>query len=200
MTLSVGVVGPAGADRKPLERALSRFVEDPQTRFVLYLGDDGAATEVVHRWTRTLGMTGAQFVDRAFEVATVGDADDILNLLKEEAAAHRLDRIRCLPEPPGRAIEMLDRWILLAVHDKAILDKDDVANAHVILHGEADTQGFHRFGPRSFFTPGPLAGGRIGRLAVQPSGDLRVQTLDLNGRVDLDEVCDAGDAKLVVTG
>lgn len=200
MSVSVGVVGPAGASHKQLRRAFSLFVEDPDVRFVVYLGHDGAASAVVSGWSDATGMADSRFLEQAFAVAQSGSADDITRLLQQEAAGQRLERIRCLPAPPVRAIEMLDRWILLAVHDKAILDKDDVANAHLILHGNSDAQGFHRFGPRSFFTPGPLAAGRVGRLSLMDSGDLAVQTLDLNGVVDLDEVCDAGDAKLVVTG
>ena len=45
------------------------------------------------------------------------------------------------------------------MHDKAILDEDDVANAHVIVYGEAADADFKRFGPRSFLTPGPVAKG-----------------------------------------
>lgn len=200
MSVSIGVVGPAGANHKQLERALSLLLEDEDTRFVVYLGHDGAASAVVSAWPPVHDGIEASFLDRAFEAALAGSPEAIRALLNEDAAGRRQERVRCLPEPPARAVEMLDRWIVMAVHDKALLDKDDIASAHLLLYGKADGPEFHSFGTRSFFTPGRLAAGRVGRLALQPNGDLGVQALRLDGTVELEETCEASQAKLVVTG
>jgi len=44
--------------------------------------------------------------------------------------------VRRLPPPPARAIEMIDDRVVLLVHDKAVLDEEDIANAHLIVYGK----------------------------------------------------------------
>lgn len=198
MSVRVGIVGPAGVHHASLRRALEPLLDDPDTRQIIYLGMDGAAVAVVEEWMRD-GMSRESFLAQAAELARAGSPDAIRTLLDEEEKSHRLARIRCLPEPPVRAVEMLEKWILLAVHDKAVLDKDDIANAHVILYGKAKHAGFKRFGPRCFFTPGPLSSGLIGQLELLEQGDLAVRAYDMHGNLHIDEVVEAGDARLVVT-
>jgi len=93
---------------------------------------------------------------------------------------------------------MLEKWIVLAVHDKAILDEDDVANAHVIVYGKSSDADFKRFGPRSFLTPGPVSKGRVGRISLRADGGLDVALLDLDGQHVLRESMAPTLAKMVV--
>lgn len=198
MTLRVVVIGPAENDVHTLSATLSRALADPGTRQVIYLGQDGAATRAVEAH-RQLGLSQDLFLAQAVELALSGSPEQVQSLLAAEARGRRLSAVRCLPEPPSRAVEMLERWILLAVFDKAVLDEDDIANTHVILYGKTEQPALARFGPRCFFSPGPLSGGHVGHLELQPNGDLYLQVRDLAGRILQSEVLAAIPAKFVVT-
>jgi hypothetical protein len=196
--MRIGLIGPALNAKPKLERALELLGGDGAMRQIIYLGGDDAAGEVVAARARG-GLDADTFLRRAAELAPRGTADEIVQLLAEERNTSRLGLIRRLPEPPARAIEMMDKWIVLAVHDKAVLDEDDISNAHIIVYGRADEASLDRFGPRCFFTPGPLAQDRIGCLELMPYGHIEIRLLALDGSVQWSEPLYASGAKLVVT-
>lgn len=196
--MRIGVIGQASKDVRELRKALELLLADPEVKQVIYLGMDGAVEDAVRSWSgESLGED--EFLSRAVTLACEGEADQIDALLSEDRATQRLSAVRKLPDPPARAIEMLDKWIVLAVHDKAVLDEDDVANAHVIVYGKASEADFKRFGPRSFLTPGPLGKGKVGRLTLRDDGNLEVALLDLSGTELLREEISLATAKVVVT-
>jgi hypothetical protein len=196
--MRIGLIGPAGNVLPKLDRALELLSSDGAMRQIIYLGGDDAAGQVVAARART-GLDPDTFLHRAAELAASGSADQIVQLLAEQRTTSRLGLIRRLPEPPARAIEMMDKWIVLAVHDKAVLDEDDISNAHIIVYGRADEPSLNRFGPRCFFTPGPLAADKIGCLELMPHGHVEIRLLALDGSVQWSEPLYAGGAKLVVT-
>jgi hypothetical protein len=196
--MRIGLIGPAGQARAKLERAIDLLIGDRAMHQVIYLGNDDAAGQIVIERERA-GLAQDAFLARGARLACGGSADEIAQLLAEQHETSRLGLVRRLPEPPARAIEMMDKWIVLAVHDKAVLDEDDISNAHVIVYGRAEEPGFNRFGPRCFFTPGPLARDRIGCLELMPHGHVEVRLLTLAGEVQWSEPLYAGGAKLVVT-
>jgi predicted phosphodiesterase len=73
-------------------------------------------------------------------------------------------------EVPRRQVDLIEGKICCLVHDKADLDRDDIANAEVIFHGNSAHAGLVQIGPRTFVTPGPLRAptpdGRPGSYAV----------------------------------
>jgi hypothetical protein len=194
----IGLVGPGGSCKADLERALRVLVADPQMRQVVYLGADHAAEEVTAGWVDAVRAENERLLTRGAELAVNGSADDIERLLREPRSSHQLSLVHRLPDPPARAIELLDRWVLLAVHDKAVLDEEDIANAHVIAYGRADEASCKRFGPRCFFTPGPACGGKLGCVELLADGNLELRLLDLEGTVLSSQTVQAGGAKLVV--
>ncbi len=196
--MRIGVIGQAGKQHAELRKALELLLADPKVEQVIYLGVDGAVENVVADWSKQ-SLAEDDFLARTAALCPSGSAEQIESLLAEDRAAQRLSAVRKLPDAPARAIEMLDKWIVLAVHDKAILDEDDVANAHVIVYGKALEPDFKRFGPRSFLTPGPLSKGKVGRLTLQPDGSLEIVLLDLQGNTVLREELSAATAKLVVS-
>jgi hypothetical protein len=195
--MRIGIIGQAG-ESDELRRAIDLFLTDSQVKQIIYLGDDSAVDAVLTDFARE-NLGEDEFLRRGAALACAGSADDIEGLLAEDRAAQRLSLLRRLPPPPARAIEMLEKWIVLAVHDKAILDEDDVANAHVIVYGKAPEADFKRFGPRSFLTPGPLARGKVGHIALRSDGGLDVSLLDLTGNALLRESISPALAKVVVT-
>jgi predicted phosphodiesterase len=73
-------------------------------------------------------------------------------------------------EVPRRQVDLVEGKICCLVHDKADLDRDDIANATLIFHGNSAHAGLVQIGPRTFVTPGPLRAptpdGRPGSYAV----------------------------------
>jgi hypothetical protein len=196
--MRIGVIGESRKASGDLRKAIELFLADPTIRQVIYLGMDGAIEDVVASWSSE-GLSEDAFLKRGAELACTGSADEIDALLSEDRSAQRLSAVRKLPEPPARAIEMLEKWIVLAVHDKAILDEDDVANAHVIVYGKSNDADFKRFGPRVFLTPGPLHKGKVGRLTLREDGYMDIDLLDLSGQSVRHEEVSPAAAKVVVT-
>jgi hypothetical protein len=196
--MRMGIIGQADNAPDALHRAIELFLSDPQIKQIVYVGDDNAIDGEVDRFAREhLGED--EFLQRGADLACAGSAEAIEVLLAQDRESQRLALLRRLPAPPARAVEMLEKWIVLAVHDKAILDEDDVANAHVIVYGKAPEADFKRFGPRSFLTPGPLSKGRVGRITLRADGGLDVALLDLQGTSVLRESISPALAKVVVT-
>jgi len=196
--MRIGLVGPGADAPAELERALTMLLQDASVRHVLYLGDDDAVDPLVARWAGR-GLDEDALLSQAAALAVNGSPDEIAALLDADRAARRPLAVRKLPEPPSRAIEMLDRFIVLGVHDKAVLDEDDIASAHIIVYGKSDGPSLRRFGPRSFFTPGPVRSGHVGYLSVEPNGQCEVSIARLSGNVILRERLAAPSAKVVVT-
>jgi len=196
--MRIGLIGPALDSKPKLERALELLSGDGAMRQIIYLGGDDAAGQVVAARAR-VGLDADTFLRRAAQLAPRGSADEIVQLLAEERNTSRLGLIRRLPEPPARAIEMMDKWIVLAVHDKAVLDEDDISNAHIIVYGRAEEASLDRFGPRCFFTPGPLSLDQLGCLELMPQGHVEVRLLDLDGNLLWSEPLYASGGKLVVS-
>jgi len=175
-----GLLGPTDDD-DTLREAASFLLGDAEADQVVFLGDGAFLEEALARWGADVGLEGgSSFLDRALVAASTGDARTIEQFLAEDAGARRIIDIRRLPDPPARAIELLDDRIVLFVHDKAILDEEDIANANLNLYGASRESQFHRFGRRAFFSPGPLSAGRVGLVEAGEEG-FTVSVYDVSG-------------------
>lgn len=195
--MRMGVIGHAEQAEHELHQAIELLLADPLLKQILYLGEDDAITRAVGQFSHER-LSEEGFLSRAVGLACHGNSDEIEDLLEADRQAQRVSLLRCLPPKPACAIEMLEKWIILGVHDKAVLEEDDVANAHVIIYGEAPEANIKRFGPRSFLTPGPLDRGLIGSLNLRSDGALELSLLDLQGNVLVTESVAPALAKLVV--
>jgi len=200
--MRIGLLGPADGNAGLLREASEFLIGDAGVDQAIYLGNDDSIDRMVTSWARDI-MNGEptedQFLASAVEAATDGSAADIERLLVADVAARRLSTIRKLPPPPARAIEMIDDRIILCVHDKAVLDEEDIANANVIVYGRSTGPDLKRFGPRYFFTPGPVTNGKVGVLESEPDGRLVVALYELTGAPIWREPLDKRVMKLVVT-
>ncbi|MDB4972815.1 MAG: hypothetical protein JWN48_1156 [Myxococcaceae bacterium] len=146
-----------------------------------YLGSESTFRSTLDSWTSEV-MQGAgsdeQFLQQALELALTGEPGAISALLQRDKERQRLSALRALPMPPERAVELFDDKLILFVHDKAQLDQDDIANAFLIVYGRSKQGALHRFGPRTFFTPGPLKLGRVGVLERAADGHLAIAQFD----------------------
>ncbi len=178
--MRIGLLGPTDDD-DTLREAASFLLGDAEADQVVFLGDGAFLEEALARWGADVGLEGgSSFLDRALVAASTGDARTIEQFLAEDAGARRIIDIRRLPDPPARAIELLDDRIVLFVHDKAILDEEDIANANLIVYGASRESQFHRYGRRAFYSPGPLSAGRVGLVEAGEEG-FTVSVYDVSG-------------------
>jgi hypothetical protein len=62
------------------------------------------------------------------------------------------------PKCPKKALDMLGETLCCVVHDKNDLDKEDMLNAVLLVHGNAAEPKLVQIGVRYFLTPGMLKG------------------------------------------
>jgi hypothetical protein len=63
------------------------------------------------------------------------------------------------PAIPKKAVDMLGEVLCCLVHDKNDLDKEDMLNAVLLVHGKEGEPKVVQIGPRYFVTPGKVKGG-----------------------------------------
>jgi len=183
--MRIGLLGPADGDAEALRDAIEFLLGDVGVDQAIYLGqDDGAMDGLLEQWvTEVFGEPYSEqaFLRRAAELAASGEPDEIAGLLHRDAWVRGLARVRKLPAPPARAIEMMGDRILIAVHDKKVLDEEDIANAHLIVYGRSQESSLRRFGSRYFLTPGPVSAGRVAVLESEPEGDVSLALFETTG-------------------
>jgi hypothetical protein len=197
--MRIGLLGP-GEDEALFREAAGLLLGDADVEQVVYLGDGAFLEEATRRWVQELDVaTDDAFLRRALDVAMSGSPDDVESLLARDTLTARLSHIRRLPPPPARAIELIDDRVVVFVHDKSVLDEDDIANAAVVVYGRAAEAGLRRFGKRLFVTPGPLQGRRVAVIEDERDGAF-VSLLDFSGRAVMREAMAAGSTKMTVAG
>lgn len=199
--MRLGLIGPADGDASRLRDAVEFLVGDASVDQCIYLGLDDAIDGVLAKWANDL-MDGRAsedaFLDHVIRLAPTGTASQIEALLAADTAVQRLDVVRKLPPPPARAIEMIDDRIVLMVHDKAVLDEEDIANASIIVYGKSDKHDLKRFGTRYFFTPGPAKDGHVGLIEIEEDGRVAVTVFDTAGTPVSREMLAARGGKMTV--
>jgi hypothetical protein len=181
--MRIGLLGPADGNLALLREATEFLLRDCGVDQAVYLGpDDDAVDQVVERWAQqVMGQSAAgenAFLNEAVKLALEGDAERIRALLSRDEEVRRLTALRCLPPPPTRAVEVFDDKVVLFVHEKSLLDQEDIANAFLVVYGRSRACALNRFGPRTFFTPGPLKAGRIALLEPAADGSLALVQYD----------------------
>ena len=176
--MKIGVLGPA-EDARSFREAASFLLLEAGADQIVFLGEGKFLYGVIDAWAVELGRDGENaFLLQAAEVALEGSVEEIHALLRRDDVAAKLGAIRKLPPPPARAIELVDDRIVLFVHDKAVLDEEDIANASAIVYGKSDESLVKRFGKRAFASPGPLSRNHV--LFIEPGAEgLTLSIFDL---------------------
>ena len=163
------MIGPADGDLATLARAGRFLLDEALVDRVIYLGQDDALDQLVSAWAEEL-VGGDPSEDLVFERAVVACANappsQIEAFVASERARRRLVVFTTVPKPPGRTVELFDAKVAVIVHDKAMLDEDDIAGAAILVFGKAESPVHHRVGSRVFLAPGPLAVDGVGGMAV----------------------------------
>jgi hypothetical protein len=180
--MRLGLVGPSEDSEAALRDAVQFLLCDADAEQVIYLGDGEFAGRALEAWRLELeGGEGARdFLSRATDAVVRGPSHAIEALLEADALRAALDGVRILPAAPARAVELLDDRVVLLVHDKSVLDEEDIANAHLVVYGRSEASELRRFGRRIFFTPGPVSLGHVGLLEASEDG-VTLALYDLEG-------------------
>lgn len=195
--MRLGLIGPAKTDAAALEHAAKLLVCHFEVDSLVYLAEDDALREFVA--AHQSDESDHPIEQQVAEVAATGSPDDIEDVLRKLRGARYLGKLRVAPAPPTRAMEMLDDRIVLFVRSKSTIGEEDVVNSNVVVYGDADELMFKRFGPRCFFSPGPLDVGHVGLLDDQSeTGGVVLKAIDLNGEVWWSESIQGRGAKVMV--
>ena len=195
--MRLGFIGPANTDAVALEQAAKLLICDLEVDAVIYLGEDDALRDFVG--THESEDSHHTIEQRVADVAATGSADDIEDVLRQLRGARYLGKLRVAPPAPRRAMEMLDDRIVLIVRNKSTIGEEDVINSNVVVYGDATELMFKRFGPRCFFSPGPLDVGHVGLLDDQSeAGGVVLKAIDLTGEVSWSEPIQGRGAKVMV--
>lgn len=195
---------PPEAPEAMLRGALRFLLDDVEADRVLYLGVDEVIDRVVAAWAEELvpgGGDEAAFLDQVASRAADASPEELDALLAADRLRERLgSRVHTLPDRETCVVEMLEGRILVAVYDKARLGEEDIANAQILVYGKASKPLLKRFGPRTFYTPGPVGTGELGVLEALASGEVRLSTYTASGELlGRESLQGKAGAKMVVT-
>ena len=186
----LGLLGPSEGDIVGLGRAAEYLLASGKVSRVVYLGMDGALDKAVAAWARKL--VGDDPSDdaswkRAAGIAASGSPAEIDNFVGVERARMRLKLLEALP-PGGRTIEMVGDRVAVLIHDKALLDEEDILAANLLVYGKSDTPLVKKIGSRWFVSPGQIGsdGGGIGILDDEEA-DIIATFQDASGKTSMRE-------------
>jgi hypothetical protein len=183
--MRLGLLGPAGSDVGALGRAAEFLLNGARVHRAIYLGIDGALDDAVAAWARKL--IGDDPSDdaawrRAADIAASGTTEQIDEFVQTERARLRLKSLETLPEELSRTIEMVGDRVAVLIHDKAMLDEEDILAASLLFFGKSEGPLVRKIGARWFVTPGPI-GSEGGGIAVidDESEEITVTIYDSTG-------------------
>jgi hypothetical protein len=185
-------LGPAGGELESLARSAEFLLNGARVARAIYLGADEALEETVALWAESLvgpKASDAELWDRAFLVVAEGSPAQIDAFLRGERARRRLKSLERLPEENLRSVEMFSDRMAILVHDKAVLDEEDIASAALLIYGKSEAPLIKRIGQRWFLTPGPIGCEGGGIIVLDDAADEVVATLyDSAGHASRSEV------------
>ena len=185
--MRLGILGPAHGDLQALARGAQFLLDDARAEKIIYLSDDDAMDQVVAAWASGLveddPAEGALF-ERAAVRGANASADELDSFVDREQARLRLKVLVSLPRAPKRTIEILDGRVVLFVHDKAMLDEEDIAAAALLVFGRSAEPLIKRVGARTFLSPGPVGEAGGGRALLDDGGGgIKIELIDASGVV-----------------
>jgi hypothetical protein len=189
--MRLGLLGPAGSDVGALGRAAEFLLNGARVHRAIYLGNDGALDRAVAAWARKL--VGDDPSDdaawrRAADIAGTGSADQIDKFVQTERARLRLKSLEALPEQIARTIEMVGDRVAVLIHDKALLDEEDILAANLLFFGKSDAPLVRKIGARWFVTPGPIGSEGGGIAVLDDEGeDIAITIYDSTGKPSMRE-------------
>jgi hypothetical protein len=184
--MRLGFLGPrpAHADDSLVEEAADFLLHDAKVDRAIYLGMDDALERVVAAWAERL--VGDDPTDRgawrkARDLAPRGTVAEIDAFVAAQRTRLRLRALESLPQRIWRTIEMVGDRVAVLVHDKGLLDEEDILSASLLVYGKSDIPLTKKIGTRWFMTPGELS--EKGGICVldDAKDEIEVSLFDQNG-------------------
>jgi hypothetical protein len=187
----LGLLGPAGDELEELARSAEFLLNRARVTRAIYLGADDALEDTVALWAESLvgpDPSDKGIWDRAFGVAAEGTSEEIDEFLRRERARLRLKSLERLPHEDLRSVELLGDRVAVLVHDKALLDEEDILSAALLLYGKSDAPLIKKIGSRWFLSPGPVGCIGGGAIVLDDGDDLVATVYDVDGRASRSEI------------
>lgn len=171
--MRLGLIGPADEQDDLLERAVRFLSKERAVHRAVYLGFDSALERVVGELaSKAVGDdpgVGALWQRAAArcEAASPPEIDAFLEAERERLA---LMVFGALPGADTRLVELLNGKVAVMIHDKALLDEDDIASATYLIFGKSPEPMIKSIGSRWFLSPGPLGDFGVMLLEDGPNG------------------------------
>jgi hypothetical protein len=189
--VAIGVFSDSDGDLTAFDSALKLLASKGARRF-LFAGGRFADLDEWVKWKREevkaqSDYSGGDFLedvqnyliglDQVERPAAFGTAHEQVRAIEELTRLR--DKILRAPEKgslayqdsavPRKVLEMLGDALCCLVHDKNDLDKEDMINAVVLVHGKDSEPKVVQIGPRTFITPGRLTGDKptVGLIEAQ---------------------------------
>jgi hypothetical protein len=186
-----GLLGPANGDLAGLARCAEFLLNGAKVTRAIYLGADDALEDTVALWAESLvgpNPSDEAVWERALPVAATGTPDQIDAFVRAERARLRLKSLERLPATQLRTVEIFGDRVAVLIHDKALLDEEDIFSATFLVYGRSNGPLVKKIGPRWFLTPGPIASIGGGCAVLDDSGEEVVATLyEADGRISASE-------------
>jgi hypothetical protein len=154
----LGLLGPSEGDIAGLGRAAEFLLTTVKVSRAVYLGVDSALDKAVAQWARKLvgdDPSDEAAWKRAADVAIAGTPPEIDRFVAVERARMRLKSLETLPQG-GRTIEMVGDRVAILIHDKALLDEEDILAANLLVFGRSAEPLVKKIGTRWFVSPGQI--------------------------------------------
>ncbi len=218
MASCIGIFSDTGGDVAAFDTAL-RFLAKKGARRFLFAGGNYADLDEWVKWKRDEARSQTDYTDLDFLA-------DLTSYLKDEEQIERppafgtayelartaqeltrmSDKVLRTPEKgslqyqdpsiPKKAVDMLGDVLCCLVHDKNDLDKEDMLNSALLVHGKEPEPKVVQIGPRYFVTPGKVKeGGTVGLLEVDRQVKFSVFSLEDDKPVIDAQVLALGTAK-----
>ena len=182
MSTAIGIFSDSDGDLNALDAAL-RFLSGKGARRFLFAGGRYSDLDDWVKWKRdeARALTDYSNLDFLADISNyLGESEQLdrppafgnayeLSRTNEELT-RMADRVIRTPEKgslqyqdpkcPRKAMDMLGDTLCCVVHDKNDLDKEDMLNAVLLVHGNEKDPKVVQIGPRYFLTPGSLKGDR----------------------------------------
>jgi hypothetical protein len=179
--MRLGLIGTADGDLEGLARAAEVLLNGARVTRAIYLGVDAALETVVARWAESLvgsDPSDEAIWSRAREAMGRGTAE-IDDFVRNERARLRLRALEALPQGGLRSVEMFGDRMIVLIHDKAMLDEEDIYPASFLVYGKSDLPLIRQIGPRWFLSPGRIGCVGGGALVLDDaSGDVELELID----------------------
>jgi hypothetical protein len=208
---AIGVFSDSEGDLEAFDAAL-KFLAAKGARRFLFAGGNYADLDEWVKWKRDEVRARSDYSNDNFledverfligleqveRPAAFGTAYESIRAIEE--LTRLKDKVLRAPEKgslayqdtavPKKVMDLLGDTLCCVVHDKNDLNKDDMVNAVVLVHGKEAEPGVVQIGPRTFVCPGRLKGGKRSIVGLIDAVDrqLTFSAFTLDGKTIIDK-------------